>query len=125
MTSKKELVRLEKLMQEYTAFAEDDSHEWRDMAMAYMIDCFLNLGYKPTEELEKFRKWFNKRLDRHVITPNQWYVVVDNFEDYYGTDEYRDAIKKWSFNFKTRFFNSYKIKLYLKPEFNETPLIKI
>ncbi|MGB2111320.1 MAG: hypothetical protein ACPHY8_05875 [Patescibacteria group bacterium] len=65
-------------------------------------------------------------MSQHSITPKQFIYVVDSFEEYNSEEPKSvDLIRKGKFNFKTRFFNSYKMKNFLKQEYRESNPINI
>lgn len=108
MAGKKKIVYYTEEFQAYVDADQDKPFEQQE-AMAYLVDIFLQLWYKPTEPLQDFRSWFTKRISKYNITPQQLEHVCDNFYDYWSNPEVRD-IK----NFKSTFFNNFHLRPFLK-----------
>ena len=103
-----------KHLREFKEYAKQRDEE----VFAYLIYVFLELWFKPIEDLESFRKWFQNRITKYNITGPQLEMCLDNYYDYWSNE------KKKIKNFKTSFFNNPMLNRYLKPEYI-TPINKM
>lgn len=96
-------------LKEYQDYAELYDEE----VLAYLVDSFLELWFKPKEPLDKFRLWFSKRIKKYNISGEALEICIDNWQDYWG--EHSKEVK----NFKTSFFNNPMLRKYLRPEYKD------
>lgn len=101
-------------MSNYLKEYKDYGELYDKEVLAYLVDAFLQLWFKPKEPLEKFKEWFEKRIRKYNISGELLEICIDNWFDYW--DEDWRKIK----NFKTSFFNNPMLKKYLKPEYKDS-----
>lgn len=108
MPGKKKITYYTKEFEEYVARDKELEYEQQEV-LAYLVEVFLKLWYKPTENLESFKKWFSQRISKYNINALQLEDIIDKFDDYWGNPEVRDVK-----NFKSTFFNSFHLRPFLK-----------